>query len=188
VPEPAGGPPVFGTVAMIARWKPVHRGHAAVLTGLAAASERAVIGIGSSNRYDLRNPFTAEETADMIRAVVGGAANVTLVAVPDLDDGPRWRAMVVEMLGPLDAFFTANAYVRSLLRADYRVLHPAGLVPPEERVKLDATAVRRAMARGDHWHALVPEAVAALLEERGLIARFRHQFGAATLALDAGPG
>jgi nicotinamide-nucleotide adenylyltransferase len=43
---------------MVARWKPVHRGHAVVLRALSDRAEQALIGIGSSNRYDSRNPFT----------------------------------------------------------------------------------------------------------------------------------
>jgi hypothetical protein len=54
-------------LAMIARWKPVHIGHAAVLEGLVASAESVIIGIGSSNRYNAKNPFTAAETADMLR-------------------------------------------------------------------------------------------------------------------------
>jgi nicotinamide mononucleotide adenylyltransferase len=43
-----------------------------------------VIGIGSSNRYDVRNPFTPEESADMIRRVLGDRGRYSLIPVPDL--------------------------------------------------------------------------------------------------------
>jgi nicotinamide-nucleotide adenylyltransferase len=112
-----------------------------------------------------------------------------LVTVPDLDDGPRWRAMVREMLGPLDLFVTANGYVRSLLGADYPVVHPVRFVPPERRVRVDGATVRLAMARGAPWYELVPPEVCAIIEARGLVPRFRNEFGAQTLALAAaGPG
>ena len=172
-------------LAMIARWKPVHLGHAAVLEALTAAADHVVVGIGSANRYDLSNPFTATETAEMIRIALGDRENYEILEVPDLGHGPRWRAMVVEMLGPLDLFVTANAYVRSLLEGDYRVVHPAGLVPPERRVAVDGTLVRRHMARGESWRELVPPEIADFLETRGLVDRFRREFGLATLALDA---
>jgi nicotinamide mononucleotide adenylyltransferase len=35
---------------MVARWKPGHLGHAAVLQGLARIADHALIGIGSSIR------------------------------------------------------------------------------------------------------------------------------------------
>ena len=81
----------FGRIGMVARWRPVHRGHAPVLRALCDRASEALIGIGSSNRYDLRNPFTLEETTDMIRLVLAGRKNYTLISVPDLDHGLRWR-------------------------------------------------------------------------------------------------
>lgn len=174
-----------GRIAMIARWKPVHTGHAAVLEALADHADHAIVGIGSSNRYDVSNPFTAEETAEMIRLVLGDRDNYEIVEVPDLGHGPRWRAMVIEMLGPLDLFVTANAYVRSLLEHDYRVVHPVTLIRPERRVAVDGKMVRRRMARGEEWTELVPPVVARYLDERRLVDRFREEFGLATLALDA---
>jgi nicotinamide-nucleotide adenylyltransferase len=178
-------PDRLGRVAMIARWKPVHVGHAAVLEALVERADVVLIGIGSSNRYDAANPFSAAETEEMIRAVLHGRTNFDVVDVPDLGHGPSWRAMVVAMLGALDVFVTANPYVRQLLAADYRVVHPVRVVPTERRVPVDGTLVRKAMARGEDWRPLVPDVVAHILDERGLVERFRRDFGLETLALDA---
>jgi nicotinamide-nucleotide adenylyltransferase len=170
---------------MIARWKPVHLGHAAVLEALVARAEQVQIGIGSSNRYDVQNPFTAAESAAMIRRVLGDRAGYSIVEVPDLGHGPRWRAMVSELLGPLDLFVTANSYVRDLMREVYPVVHPVSLIPPERRIAVDGTGVRKAMARGEGWREMVPPDVATYLEEEGIVQRFRREWGLATLALDA---
>jgi nicotinamide-nucleotide adenylyltransferase len=170
---------------MIARWKPVHLGHAAVLEALAEHADEVLIGVGSSNLYDVRNPFTAEESAAMIRRVLGEREGYSVLPVPDLGHGPRWRAMVTELFGPLDLFVTANDYVRDLMREVYRVVHPVHLVAPERRIPLDATAVRRAMAHGEGWTEMVPAAVAELIRAEGLDRRFRREFGLATLALGA---
>jgi nicotinamide-nucleotide adenylyltransferase len=172
-------------VGMVARWRPVHLGQAAVLRALSECAERALVGIGSSNRYDARSPFTAAEAAEMIRLVLEGRSNVELLEVPDLDDGPRWRLMVLERFGPLDLFVTANPYVASLLGADYRVVRPIQLVAETERVAVDGTMVRAAMARGDAWQELVPPAVADYIVSNRLDLRFRREFGLATLAQEA---
>jgi nicotinamide-nucleotide adenylyltransferase len=84
-----------GRIGMVARWRPVHLGQAAVLQALCDRADEALIGIGSANRYNLRNPFTAEETMEMIRLVLDGRDNYTLLPIPDLDDGPRWRKMIL---------------------------------------------------------------------------------------------
>jgi nicotinamide-nucleotide adenylyltransferase len=170
---------------MVARWKPVHLGHAAVLEALCDRAEHALIGIGSANRYDVRNPFTPAETEAMIRLVLEPRSTFEIVRVPDLDHGPRWAAMVAELFGPVDLWVTENEWVRSLLAPRLRVVHPVALVPVERRVPVDGTMVRRAMARGEDWRTLVPTAVARWLEERRLVERFRREFGLATLALEA---
>ena len=175
-------------VGMIARWKPVHLGHAPVLRGLCRCAGHALIGIGSANRYDLRNPFTVSETTEMIELVLyqlSGRPSYTIIPVPDLDDGPRWRIMVLEMLGHLDIFFTDNPYVASLLGDDYRVMKPVHLVAENERVAIDGTMVRRRMARGNDWKELVPEPIGDYIVSKRLDHRFRSEFGLQTLALDA---
>jgi nicotinamide-nucleotide adenylyltransferase len=175
----------FDRLGMVARWRPVHLGHAPVLRALCDRASQALIGIGSSNRYDLRNPFTLEETMDMIRLVLAGRENYTLLPVPDLDDGPRWRLMVTGLFGPLDRFVTANPYVASLLTADYRIMKPVDLVPEDEKVAVDGTMVRREMSRGDRWRSLVPPEVVDYIVTRQLDERFRREFGLQSLALDA---
>lgn len=167
-------------LAMVARWKPVHIGHAAVLRGLVAAADHCAIGIGSSNRYDADNPFTPSETADMIRLVLPDATRCSIFEMPDFNDGPRWRAHLADLLGDLDCFVTANRYVASLMRECYEVVHPVHFVPLEERVPVDGTMVRRAMACADPWEAMVPEPVVHYLKSRGLVERFLAEFGAPT--------
>lgn len=159
---------------MIARWKPVHLGHAAVLQALFETADQVVIGIGSSNKYDAQNPFTAQESREMIELVLCGK-RYEILEIPDLGHGPRWREMVKTMLGPLDLFVTANGYVKSLLENDYRVVHPASLT--KERIPIEATMVRRAIARNENWQALVPAKIARYLESNGLIERLRAEFG-----------
>lgn len=159
---------------MIARWKPLHLGHAAVLRHLGDAADRVIVGIGSSNRYDERNPFTADETREMLRLVA--PEGYEILEVPDLGHGPRWREMVTGMLGPLDLFVTANPYVRDLLCEDYHVVHPVTLVPPEERVAVDGTMVREAMRSGGDWRSLVPPVIAEYLDRNGLVERYLRDF------------
>jgi len=172
-------------IGMVARWKPVHLGHAAVLRALCERGVKALIGVGSSNRHDERNPFTYEETTDMIRLALAGRTNAEVIPVPDLGDGPRWRAMVVDLFGPLDLFVTANDYVASLLAGDYRLVRPVELVAEHERVAIDGSMVRRDMARGGEWRQLVPPEVAEYIVAKGLDVRFRREFGLRTLAGEA---
>jgi nicotinamide-nucleotide adenylyltransferase len=174
----------FDRIGMVARWQPVHRGHVPVLHALCDRGAQAIIGIGSSNRHNLRNPFTLEERTDMIRLALEGRGNYGLVPVPDLDDGPRWRVMVIDLFGSLELFVTDNPYVASLLGADYQVIRPVELVPEDNRIAANGTMVRKAMARGDGWRELVPDEVADYIVDRQLDDRFRREFGLEALAMD----
>ena len=171
-------------IGIVARWQPVHNGHLPVLRALCDCADQAIIGIGSSNRHGVRNPFSLLETADMIQLVLDGRENYTLLPVPDLGDGPRWSAMIVELFGPLDLFVTANPYVWSLLTGKYELLRPVELIPPDARVAIDGTMVRSSMARGHNWRALVPDEVADYITNRQLDERFRREFGLQTLAMN----
>lgn len=173
-----------GRVGFVARFRPPHLGHAAILVALAREAETLVVGIGSSNRRDLDNPFTGEETADLLRPLLP-EGRFELHLLPDLYDGPRWAAMVRERFGEIDRFVTANPYVRSLVEGFWTVEHPLALLDPSERVAVDGKGVRRAMARGEEWARLVPPEVARALRAQGLVRRFREEFGLETLAREA---
>lgn len=175
--------PQLARIGMVARWRPVHNGQAAVLRALCSSAREVLIGIGSSNRYNARNPFTLSETEDMLRLVLDGRENTHLIPVPDLDDGPRWRLMLLDLFGPLDLFVTDNPYVAKLLKDDYPLCRPVDLVPFNERVRVDGSMVRAAMARGERWQAWVPEKVAEYIQSNGLDVRFRKEFGLETLAM-----
>jgi nicotinamide-nucleotide adenylyltransferase len=185
----------YHRIAMIARWRPVHAGQVAVLRALCASAEKVLIGIGSSNRYNARNPFTLEETEDMLRLALEergllreehprNDGGVEIVAVPDLDDGPRWRDMVKGLFGALDMFVTDNPYVANLMKDIYRLAKPVELVPPEARVRVDGSMVRARMARGERWQDWVPARCVEYIESRGLDERFRREFGLQTLAME----
>ncbi len=178
----------LGKVGLVGRFKPLHNGAALMLDAVCRNADEVLIGIGSSNKYNLRNPFTAEETKEMIHAYLDHRfANYDLLFIPDFaqlpgnEDGQTWRQYVVETYGQLDAFVTANSYVANLLHNDYKIVHPASLIPPAQWMQLRATEVRVAMAQGKQWKHLVPTAIATSLESYGLIDRFRREFGSATL-------
>jgi nicotinamide-nucleotide adenylyltransferase len=175
---------LFERIGMVARWQPVHLGHVPILKALCTRSKQALVGVGSSNRYNLRNPFTLDERIEMLRLALSEWQNYSLIPVPDLDDGPRWRELVIHLFGKLDFFITDNPYVASLLNEDYKVIKPIELIPPEERIAVDGSLVRLAMARGEGWQELVPNEIEDLITIRRLDERFRREFGLQTLALE----
>ncbi len=182
----------YHTVGLVARLKPLHNGAQLMLESACENAEHVKIGIGSSNRYDLRNPFTAEESAAMVHACLRPKyTNYENMYVPDFghlnpayQDGQQWRHYIKEHFGKLDAFITGNDYVANLLKGDYHVILPASLIPRENWTKVKATQVRYEMAAGksNNWKSLVPPTVAQYLEEHHLVERFCQEFGLQTIA------
>jgi len=173
----------LGTVGLIGRFKPLHVGHTAMLVATCQAAETVIIGLGSSNIHDVRNPFSANESRAMIdRVLKGRFTNYRFIEVPDVGNEQRWREQVQLLFGDLDHFVTANAYVRSLLEGVYTIVHPLALLDYEEHVPVSGTMVRVALARGDPWEHLVPSPVVSYMKEHQLHVRFRDEFGPATLA------
>jgi hypothetical protein len=119
----------------------------------------------------------------MLRLILKDWENHTLLLVPDLDDGPRWRESVVNLFGPLDLFVSNNPYVWELLKDDYTLMRPVDLIPKEERTPIDGTQVRHAMASDQNWQEFVPEEIADYICSNQLDVRFRREFGLQTLAL-----
>lgn len=178
----------LGKVAVIGRFKPLHNGGALMLETICQLADHVTIGIGSSNKYNLRNPFTAKESQRMLDAFLSpGYANYKIVHIPDFAqdpqyrDGQQWKEYVKTKFGHLDYFFTGNLYVKTLLDDSYHVAHPAQFIPPDKWIKLRGTEVRLEMARGNEWKNLVPPEVVFYLEQQDIISRFRQQFGAAIL-------
>ncbi len=183
----------LGRAGFIGRFKPLHVGGARVLEEICKNTDHLIIGVGSSNKYDLRNPFTAEESQKMIDVFLSPKfSNYSFIHIPDFghipqfQDGQKWKEYVKSKFKDLDYFVAGNSYVKSLLAQDYKVIDAHTLLHDDQKIRLSATQVRIAMARGRDWRNLVPESTAQYIAEHKLDDRFRREFGLATIALAAG--
>jgi nicotinamide mononucleotide adenylyltransferase len=179
----------LGTIGVIGRWKPLHLGGAAMLETLCKQAEHVKIGIGSCNKYNLRNPWTAEESYEMISVYLTPRFhNFSVLFIPDYAhipeyrDGKRWKQNIAEEFGELDYFVTGDKYVAQLLQDKYKILHPGDLVSEDKQVFLKATAVRVEMAKNGNWQQFVPKETAEYIIKNKLDERFRKEFGLQTIA------
>lgn len=181
-------PKRLGKVGLVARFKPLHLGGFALLESLCQKAEGVVIGIGSANKYNVRNPFTADESEGMIRAALDKYSNYRFVDVPDFahlpeyKDGMKWKEFVVENF-KVDYFASGNEFVRGLLADKLNVVNSYLFVPENRRIKVKSSEIRVAMATFQDWKKFVPEKVARYMEDNGLVERFRKEFGLETLSL-----
>jgi nicotinamide-nucleotide adenylyltransferase len=173
---------IYGRIGCIGRWKPPHLGSQALLEAVCGHALEAVIGVGSANKYNSRNPFTAEETRQMIECMLAPRfSNYKLIMVPDFapqcTDGSKWVDYIREHFGKLDCFITGNPYVASLMQGTYRVVNSFEISPRENSIRVKATMVRLAMAKSEQWEHLIPAPVADYVKKHGLDRRLRKEFG-----------
>jgi len=91
----------LGIVGVIGRFKPLHHGGATMLEILCERANHVIIGIGSSNKYNLRNPFTPEKTKGMLNAFLSKRfSNYSITYIPDFAHIPEYRK------GMLNAFLS----------------------------------------------------------------------------------
>lgn len=179
----------LGIAGVIGRFKPVHKGAALMLETICEKADEVLIGMGSCNKYNARNPFTPEETKEMLELVLSPRfTNYSVIYIPDFahipeySDGQKWREYVVKQFGKLGCLISGNEYVRELLANDYKIVEPFSLIPPEKQLWLKGSHVRLAIAEGKNWEHLVPDPVAEYIKKNRLQFRLTREFGLAILA------
>lgn len=170
----------YERAGIVARFKPLHNVHAEILENMCGQAEEVIIGIGSTNEYNVRNPFSPQETREMISLTLEDYTNYTCIEVPDFYDEKKWTESTIARFGNLDIFVTANAHVAELLEAQYTIVHTTEFI--DQQVILSATHVRTLMAQDKPWEHLVPPKVSQYLKEQGLVERFKQEFGLEALA------
>jgi len=167
----------LGKVGLIGRWKPLHLGGFSLLEAICENSDSPIIGIGSTNNHNLRSPFTADETEEMLRISLSKYQNFRIVGIPDFQNEERWVKYVLSQFGQLDCFVSGNKYVNQLLMPHYKMIHPFEIIPVEKQIEINSTKIRTEMARRGEWKQYVPETVADYLERNHLVERFIKEFG-----------
>lgn len=183
----------YKRIGAIGRFKPFHLGAYTMLEAMCESAEHVVIGIGSAGpdyKYNLRNPFTPEETKEMIDAALSKKfSNYSFVEIPDFahipeyKDGEKWVQEITANYGILDGFVSGDNYVIDLLKQHYNIIHPSDMIPQEKWIYIRGSMVRAEMARGgDAWKAFVPKEAADYICRNKLDERFRKEFGLETLS------
>jgi nicotinamide-nucleotide adenylyltransferase len=179
----------YKKLGIIGRFKPLHLGASTLLEEICKNAEEVVIGVGSSNKYNVRNPFTYDQTKDMINEFLKQQFdNYSIVAIddtahiPGCEQGIQWRENVRRVIGELDGFVTGNLYVRELLSNHYNIIDSFDFVSAEPGNRISGTVVRVKMAQNSGWESLVPEPVADYIKKNHLDDIFRDKFGAETLS------
>lgn len=153
---------------LVVRAQPFHRGHLALAQRAFALAEELVLVVAAADRaYTARDPFTAGERLQLVRAGLGDlSARTWLIALP----APTWPAMALAQLAfvapTYDTIVAHNPILRAM--AEQQGKHVESLPEPFALAAqaVSATRVRARLAQesaGTWLSEFVPNATAALL-------------------------
>lgn len=130
------------------RMQPLHNGHLYLIREAISIYPRVIIGIGSSNKTDLRNPIPAEERREiLINSLKDEKIHVyKIILIEDQDDDKKWVADISTKIPSECHVFTGNPLVGNIMRC-----HGFKIRSPPEILKdnICATMIRDMIKNGD---------------------------------------
>jgi nicotinamide mononucleotide adenylyltransferase len=181
----------FYKVSTIMRAKPPHRNHIAMLEALCQKSQYLKINIGSSNKLDEKNPFSPEETEDMMRLGLKEYSNYEIVPLPDYNDDDKWATHLFRINPDFTEFVCNNDWVLGILKKrmydedghkKYDIIFPDQVLPKDEMIYqngiyISATVVRKAIVDDGPWEKYLLPAIAGYIKENSLVDRVKKLCG-----------
>jgi len=159
----------------IGRFQPYHNGHHEMVKRIAEDEDvdELVLGIGSAGDSHMPDdPFTAGERIMMATKSLQGFDLVTYaVPIEDLERNSVWVSHVQSMSPDFDVAYSNNPLVIQLFEEEGVEVRQS---PMFNREVLEGTEVRERMIEGGNWEALVPEAVAEVIDEIDGIKRIQR--------------
>jgi nicotinamide-nucleotide adenylyltransferase len=160
----------------VGRFQPFHRGHLAAVKTVLKQVDELVIVVGSAEySHSDKNPFTAGERVEMIRAALKEArippSKYIIIPIRDVHIHATWAPFVVSQVPKFDIVFTNEPLTSRLFKERaYR----AERIPFFDRARYSSTEIRKRILAGKNWKSLVPKSVAELLVSFQGIERIRE--------------
>jgi nicotinamide-nucleotide adenylyltransferase len=160
----------------VGRFQPFHLGHLAAIKKALEQVDELIIVVGSAEySHSDKNPFTAGERVEMIRAALKEAnvdpGKYLVVPIRDVHIHATWVPFVASQTPKFDIVFTNEGLTSRLFKErEYRVER----IPFLQRGDYSATEIRKRILKGKNWESLVPKSVAELLVKMDGIERIRE--------------
>jgi nicotinamide-nucleotide adenylyltransferase len=160
----------------VGRFQPFHLGHLGAIKKALEQVDELIIVVGSAEySHSEKNPFTAGERVEMVRAALKEAnvdpSKYLVVPIRDVHIHATWVPFVVSQTPKFDIVFTNEGLTSRLFRErEYRVER----IPFLQRDDYSATEIRKRILTGKNWESLVPKSVAELLVKIDGIERIRE--------------
>lgn len=160
----------------VGRFQPFHLGHLGAVKTALEHVEELIIVVGSAEySHTDKNPFTAGERVEMIRAALKEAnidpSRYLVIPIRDVHIHATWAPFIVSQTPKFDIVFTNEPLTSRLFKErEYRVER----IPFLQRHDYSATEIRKRILKAKNWESLVPKSVAELLVKFRGIERIRE--------------
>jgi len=162
---------MYKVALFIGRFQPFHNGHLYVLKKALGLAEKVIIGIGSSNIQNEKNPWNFETRKKMIQSIIKHQDLQNKIqavwAIPDVFDNDKWGNMIVEslysegVLGSEIVVVGNNDWTNNIMRMKGLLVVEPGLF---KRNELEGLLIRQLMGKHDMtWKNKVPISVVKCL-------------------------
>jgi nicotinamide mononucleotide adenylyltransferase len=142
----------FGTGLCVARFSPIHFGHIAAIMYDLMVCDSIIIGIGSANKLNAKNPFPIDLREKWLREALDEfelTSKVTqIVRLDDFGDDQKWYENIMQVTDPFDVVLSSN--IEEVNRVFLERNIPTLTVPEVERSSLQATKIREILVEERH--------------------------------------
>jgi nicotinic acid mononucleotide adenylyltransferase len=192
----------FDTVVAIMRANPPHVNHTAMLKELCKKAIEVKINLGSSNKFDKKNPFKVEERKEMVDlALKDEYDNYKILYLPDFDNDKKWIEYLFDSNEPFSEIISNNDYDLRVYKQHqmnergfkkYDIISPVDVLDPRDMKYIEGiyekgkfvktskplyvsgTFVRASMVNDWGWEKLVEPQIAKYIKKNNLIDRIRQ--------------
>lgn len=151
---------------VIGRFQPFHLGHKYLIEQALNFSEKLIIGIGSSNISDDRNPYPfglrKKILTEFIKQENLGDRIVSVLSVLDHPDDDVWLNKLLIKTGKVDAVIGDNEWVNGIFE---NIQTPVVRIGFHDRERLEGKVIRKLMHQNKEWKDRTPEYLVSLLEK-----------------------
>ena len=146
------------TALLIGRFQPFHFGHLYLIKKALSVSDRLFIGIGSSNRTDVKNPLNWRVRKKMLKKVIDkeklNGKIKEIIPLKDFFNDEKWLNNVVKKTGGFDVVVGNNNWVNRIMKNGGKKIMR---VPYYKRYLYEGEKIRRLMNEGKRWESRVPK-------------------------------
>lgn len=152
---------------VIGRFQPFHLGHKYLIEKAIKQCDQIIIGIGSSNITDDKNPFLINKRIKMVEEFVSHekleGKIKKIVSIEDDPDDDVWLEKLLKKTGKIDVCIGDNDWVSGIFEnAKIPVIRPGHY----KRDILEGTKIRKLMNEKKEWEDRVPTYLVQMLNRK----------------------